>query len=259
MTSRLSGRVAIVTGAGRGIGRAIALALAKEGASLIVYDFDVASAAAVVKEIETLGVKGAAAGGDIGKKADAERLVRAAVDDFGELDILVNNAGIVRDLSLFKMAEGDWDDVVDTCLKGTFLCSQAAAFVMSDMAKKEQEAGVALKARKIINLTSGAAIRGNPGQANYCAAKAGVIGLTKSMARELARYNILVNAIAPLAWTRPLESMSEQWKRAMLARVPLGRFGDPERDIAPVATFLASDDANFITGQVIIVNGGLDM
>jgi len=259
MGDRLKNRVAVVTGAGRGLGRAISLAFAKEGATVVINDIDAAPAQQVLQEVQALGSRGLVVAGDITQKSGAEGLIKTAAQNCGGLDIMVNNAGIMRDLSIFKMTEKDWDDVVDICLKGSFLCSQAAAFVMSDLAKNEKEAGGEIRARKIINVTSGSGIRGNPGQANYSSAKAGIIGLTKSMAKELARYNILVNAIAPLAWTRLTQSMSEDLKKAFLARVPLGRMGDPEKDIAPVVAFLASADADYITGQVIVCSGGQDM
>jgi len=256
---RLKDKVAVVTGSGRGLGRAIALAFAREGASIVVNDIDVEPAQEVTKEIEKLGGKAVYIVSDLRVKAEAERTIQAAIDNFGKLDILVNNAGITRDLPMYKMSEQDWDDVLNICLKAAFFCTQAAANQMTQLAKKEKEAGKEPKARKIINLTSGSGIRGNPGQANYSSAKAGLIGLTKSNAKELARYNILVNAIAPSAWTRMTLEMSEEWKKAYVAKIPLGRVGDPEKDIAPVAVFLASADSDYITGQVIVASGGLDM
>ncbi|MEW6033714.1 MAG: glucose 1-dehydrogenase [Chloroflexota bacterium] len=259
MGTRLKDRVAVVTGAGRGIGRAVTLALAREGAAVVVNDIDPVPALEVVKEIEAVGARGLALVADIKQRAEAERLMKAAIDSFGRLDILVNNAGITRDLSLFKMQEKDWDDVLNICLKAAFFCTQAAASHMAAQAKQEKDGGREVSARKIINVTSGSGIRGNPGQANYSSAKAGLIGLTKAMAKELARYNILVNAIAPVAWTRITQQMSEELQKAFLTRIPLGRFGDPEKDIAPVVLFLASDDANYITGQVVVVSGGQDM
>ncbi len=255
---RLDGRVVAVTGGGRGIGRAICLAFAKEGARVVVNDVDIEPANEVAKEIEKLGQKAVVVQADVRYRDQAQRIVDAAIDNFGKIDIMVNNAGTTRDLALHRMTEKDWDDVVDIALKGSFNCTQAVAGQMVEQAKKELQGGEAA-ARKIINLTSGSGVRGNPGQANYSSAKAGVIGLTKATAKELARYNILVNAICPFAATRITDGMSDELKEAFTKRVPLGRWGDPEKDIAPVVVFLASDDANYITGQVIIVSGGLDM
>ena len=259
MEQRLKDKVAVVTGAGRGLGRAIALAFAREGASLVVNEIDSEAVQGVIKDIETLGIRVVPAIADLRRKHEAEKVIQSAIDNFGQLDILVNNAGITRDLALYKITEQDWDDVLDICLKGAFFCTQAAANQMVALAKKEKTEGNEPTARKIINLTSGSGIRGNPGQANYSSAKAGIIGLTKSNAKELARHNILVNALAPVAWTRMTLDMTDDLKKAFVARVPLGRLGDPEKDIAPAAVFLASDDANYITGQVLVVSGGMDM
>jgi 3-oxoacyl-[acyl-carrier protein] reductase len=259
MGERLKNKVAVVTGAGRGLGRAISLAFAREGASLVINEIDAEALQEVTKELAAIGTRAVPVIADIRRKAEAEKVIQSAVGDLGGLDILVNNAGITRDLALHKMTEQDWDDVLDICLKAAFFCTQSAAKHMVARAKQEREEGKEPTPRKIINITSGAGIRGNPGQANYSSAKAGLIGLTKSTAKELARYNILVNAIAPLAWTRITMGMSEELKKAFLARVPLGRIGDPERDIAPAVVFMASDDANYITGQVLVVSGGQDM
>lgn len=255
MCQRLKGKTAFVTGGGRGIGKAICLAFAKEGANVVVNDVDLEPVNEVVKEIESMGAKALAFKADVRSKQEVEGMVTAAVDKFGKIDVLVNSAGILRDMAMWKMTEQDWDDVVDISLKGTFICTQAVSNHMIAEARKERDAGKQPTARKIINLTSGAGIRGNPGQANYSAAKAGIMGLTKANAKEFARYNILVNALCPAAITR----MTESIQQILLERIPLGRIGDPEKDIAPVAVFLASDDANYMTGQVIPVNGGMDM
>jgi 3-oxoacyl-[acyl-carrier protein] reductase len=255
MGDRLNDKVAIVTGGGRGLGKAFCLALAKEGANVVLSDVDMEPAGEVVKEIEKLGGKAAAVKADVRSKGDVEGMLNAAVSNFGGVDTLVNNAGITRDLPMRKMEEKDWDDVIDICLKGSFVCTQLISGYMTRQARKEKEEGKEVPCRKIINVTSGAGIRGNAGQTNYSSAKAGIMGLTKASAKELARNNITVNAICPAALTRMTEEMIE----ALIQRIPMGRLGDPEKDIAPLVVFLASDDANYITGQVIPVNGGMDM
>jgi len=255
MCQRLSGKVAIVTGGGQGLGRGFSLAFAREGADVVVNEVDMDSAQKVVKEIEGLGARALAVKADVRSKAEVDAMVKATLDQFGRIDVLVNNAGITRDMAMYKLTEKDWDDVLDICLKGTFVCTQSVTGYMVAEARKAQEGGKPAPCRKIINLTSGAGVRGNPGQANYAAAKAGIMGLTKATAKEFARYNILINALCPVALTRMTQAMKENFE----SRVPLGRLGDPEKDIAPAAVFLASDEANYITGQTIGVNGGLDM
>lgn len=255
MCQRLKDKVAIVTGGGRGLGKAFCLVFAREGAKVVVNEVDIETAEAVVKEIEAAGGKAMAVKADVRNHQEVDAMVKTTLGKFGTIDILVNNAGIARDMAMFRMTEKDWDDVVDISLKGAFLCTQAVTSVMVAEARKAKEEGKEVPARKIINLTSGSGVRGNPGQANYSAAKAGIMGLTKSNAKELARYNILVNALCPVALTRITEPMQEDFAK----RIPLGRVGDTEKDIAPAAVFLASDEANYITGQVIAVNGGLDM
>lgn len=255
MCQRLKGKVAIVTGGGQGLGRGFCLAFAKEGADVVITEVDMDSAQKVVKEIEGLGARAFAVKADVRSKPEMDGVVKAALEKFGSVDVLVNNAGITRDMAMYKMTEKDWDDVLDICLKGSFVCTQAVTGYMVAEARKAQEAGKPAPCRKIINLTSGAGVRGNPGQANYAAAKAGIMGLTKANAKEFSKYNILINALCPVALTRMTEAMKANFE----SRVPLGRLGDPEKDIAPVAVFLASDDANYITGQTIGVNGGLDM
>ena len=258
MVERLKDKVAIVTGGGRGIGAGVSVVFAKEGASVVVADVDIEPAKEVVRRIEDRGGQAIAVKADVRSRREVGEMVNAAIDKFGKTDILVNNAGILPTGAaavLHRMAEKDWDDAVDVTLEGSFNCTQAVAGYMVPQAKKAREEGKPIPARKIINLASGAGIRGEAGQAAYCAAKAGIMGLTKSNVKELARYNILVNAISPAALTM----MSESAKEDLEKRIPLGRVGDPERDIAPLAVFLASDEANYITGQVIPVDGGLDM
>jgi len=247
MERHLENKVAVVTGSGRGIGRAIAIRFAQEGAKVIVNDIDKDVAEEVVKEIKNKGGQAGAAVGSVAKREEAQKIIKAAVDNFGRIDILVNNAGIIRDAMLLRMTEEQWDEVIDCHLKGTFNCTQAAANYMKDQ-----------KSGKIVNITSWAGLYGNIGQANYCAAKAGIIGLTKSNAKELARYNINVNIIAPAAMTRMVESIPEQIRNQMVQMVPLRRFAEPE-EMAPAIVFLASEGANYITGQVLCVDGGMSM
>jgi len=247
MEKHLENKVAVITGSGRGIGRAIALRFAEEGAKVVVNDIDRDVAEEVVNEIKQRGGEAVVAVGSVANREEAQNIIKAAVENFGRIDILVNNAGIIRDALLLKMTEEQWDEVINCHLKGTFNCTQAAANYM-----KEQKSG------KIINITSWAGLYGNIGQANYCAAKAGIIGLTKSNAKELARYNINVNAIAPAAMTRMVESIPEQIRNQMLQMIPLRRFAEPE-EMGPAVVFLASDAANYITGQVLCVDGGMSM
>ena len=244
---RLDGKVAIITGSGRGLGRGFALNMSKEGASVVVNDVD-DSANQVVTEIESSGGKAAALMGGVGTKEVAEQLVDIAVNKFGKLDILVNNAGIIRDAMLHKMEEKQWDDVITVHLKGAFLNTQAA---VKHMIANQ------IKGR-IINITSSAGLYGNIGQANYSAAKAGLLGLTKSNARELVRYGICVNAVAPAAQTNMTDSMPEKVRemfyKQLAAMSTIQRMGQPE-DVAPTVLFLASDDSYFVTGQVICAMG----
>lgn len=242
----LAGKVAIVTGGGRGIGLAIARALADDGASVVVSGRDAARLDAAVKELEALGGATLAIAADAAKREDVDRLVEATRERFGRIDVAVNNAGITRDQLLVRMKDDDWDQVLDTNLRGVFLMTRAVGKVMM-----RQKSG------RIINIASTAGAMGNPGQVNYSAAKAGVIGLTKAAARELAHWNILVNAVAPgLIETDMAAAIPAEAREAMLQQVPLKRIGQG-REVAEVVRFLAGEGASYITGQTIHVNGGL--
>lgn len=248
--SRLDGKVAVVTGSGKGIGESIVKRFAKEGANVVVNARNAESVARVVREINSLGCgKAVGCAGDVSKKEDAERLINTAVKEFGRIDVLVNNAGFTRDNWLVKMSEEEFDSVVAVHLKGTFLCTQAAVIVMM-----EQKKG------SIINVTSRAGIKGNIGQANYSAAKAGIIGITKTLALELGkRYGITVNAVAPAAWTEMTLKVPENVRPAMLDNRALGRMADLEKnpdELTGIFVLLASDEGTYITGQVISADGG---
>jgi 3-oxoacyl-[acyl-carrier protein] reductase len=244
----LAGRVAVVTGASRGIGLAIARLLAEDGASVVVSGRDADRLDAAAKQLEGLGGGALAVVADAARREDADRLAAAARERFGRIDVLVNNAGITRDQLLVRMKDDDWDQVLDTNLRGVFLMTRAVAKVMM-----RQRGG------RIVNISSTAGAMGNAGQVNYSAAKAGVIGLTKAAARELAHWNILVNAVAPgLVDTDMAAAIPGEAREALLGQVPLKRMGSP-REIAEVVRFLAGDGAAYITGQAIHVNGGLYM
>lgn len=242
-------KTALVTGASRGIGRAIALALASKGFAVALnYAGSHDAAEAVKKEIENAGGKAFTVQGDVSKSEDVDRIFKTVKDEFGGLDVLVNNAGINRDALLIRMKESNWDDVIATDLKSDFLTTKAAAAMM--MRKRKGS---------IINISSVVGIMGNIGQANYAAAKAGVIGLTKACAKEMAARNIRVNAVAPgFIETAMTDGIPEKIREGMIASIPMGRMGQPE-DIARAVCFLASDDASYITGQVLVVDGGLVM
>ncbi len=242
-------KTALVTGASRGIGRAIALALASKGFAVALnYAGSHDAAEAVKKEIEDAGGKAFTVQGDVSKSEDVDRIFKTVKDEFGGLDVLVNNAGINRDALLIRMKESNWDDVIATDLKSDFLTTKAAAAMM--MRKRKGS---------IINISSVVGIMGNIGQANYAAAKAGVIGLTKACAKEMAARNIRVNAVAPgFIETAMTDGIPEKIREGMIESIPMGRMGQPE-DIARAVCFLASDDASYITGQVLVVDGGLVM
>jgi len=241
-------KVAAITGASRGIGRSIALFLAGEGAKVVASARNSAELEKLVAEIKEKGGEAIAVAGDVAVTADADRLVDAAVAAYGRLDILVNNAGITRDGLLLRMKDEDWDAVLNVNLKGAFLCTRAAAKVMS-----KQRYG------RIINISSVVGEMGNAGQANYCASKAGLLGLTKAVARELARRNVTVNAVTPgFIVTDMTEALPEKTREELASQIPLGRLGDAE-DIAHAVLFLASDGAGYVTGQVLGVNGGMYM
>lgn len=245
----LTDKVALVTGASGGIGRSVSIALAKAGADVVInYSGNLAKAEEVQKEVEALGRKAMVIKADISSADEVSAMMKAAVKSFGKIDILVNNAGITRDASLLMMKEEDWDAVLNTNLKGVFLCTKVAAKLML---KK--------KYGRIINIASVVGLIGNAGQANYSAAKAGVIGLTKTAARELAARSITVNAVAPgFIQTKMTDVLPEEVKSSMLSQVPLARLGTPD-EVADAVVFLASDRASYITGQVISVNGGMVM
>jgi 3-oxoacyl-[acyl-carrier protein] reductase len=242
----LQGKVAIVTGGSMGIGHAIALDLAAHGADVAInYRKHADEANAVVAEIEKMGRRGLAVQSDVASFADAQRMVDTVREKFGRLDILVNNAGINRDGVVWKMTESQWDEVLDTNLKGCFNYIRAAAPVF-----KEQGAG------KIVNITSINGLRGKFGQSNYSAAKAGIVGLTKAVARELGKFSVNVNAVAPgLIETDMMKEAPQDVKDKALAEIVLGRLGAPE-EVAHTVTFLCSDYARHITGEVIKVDGG---
>jgi 3-oxoacyl-[acyl-carrier protein] reductase len=245
----LEGKAALVTGASRGIGREIALELARNGANVAVnFSGSEAKANEVVDEIKKLGKDAFAIKCDVSNSEEVATMVKETIDRFGKLDILVNNAGITRDNLLMRMKEDEWDDVININLKGVFLCTKAVSRQMM-----KQRNG------RIINIASIVGAMGNAGQANYVAAKAGIIGLTKTTAKELASRNITVNAIAPgFITTDMTDQLPEDVKAEMMKQIPLARLGEP-KDIAKMTAFLASDDSSYVTGQTLHINGGMYM
>ncbi|MBC8080678.1 MAG: 3-oxoacyl-[acyl-carrier-protein] reductase [Gorillibacterium sp.] len=245
----LLGKTAIVTGASRGIGRAIAVTLAEAGADVVVnYSGSEEAALETVKLIEAFGRRALAVRANVSDSAQVEDMIKQTITAFGQIDILVNNAGITRDNLLMRMKEEEFDDVIAVNLKGVFNCMKAVTRTMM-----KQRSG------RIVNISSVVGTLGNPGQANYVASKAGVIGLTKSAARELASRNITVNAVAPgFIVTDMTEKLPEDAKVQLTERIPLAKLGQPE-DVAKVVRFLVSDDATYITGQTIHVDGGMYM
>ncbi|MFE8699042.1 3-oxoacyl-[acyl-carrier-protein] reductase [Cytobacillus sp. FJAT-54145] len=246
---KLEGKAALVTGASRGIGREIALELARQGANIAVnYAGSEARALEVVDEIKALGRDAFAIQCDVSNAEAVSEMVKQTIENFGSLDILVNNAGITKDNLLMRMKEEEWDDVININLKGVFLCTKAVTRQMM-----KQRSG------RIINISSIVGVSGNPGQANYVAAKSGVIGLTKTTAKELSSRGITVNAVAPgFITTDMTDKLTDEIKAEMLKQIPLAKFGEP-KDIANVVVFLASEDSRYMTGQTLHVDGGMVM
>ena len=245
---KLEGKNALITGAAQGIGKTVALLLAREGANVAVSDINADLAAETSREIEALGRKSLAIQGNVADFKNTEDMMASVVEKLGSIDILVNNAGITRDTLLLRMKEEDWDAVINVNLKGTFNCTKAAVKYMS-----KQRSG------KIVNIASIVGLMGNVGQANYAASKAGVIALTKTTAREFAARGVNVNAVAPgFIATAMTDAIPEKAKNELNAQIPMGRLGTPD-DVAEAVLFLSSGASEYITGQVLSVNGGMYM
>ena len=248
MSGRLDGRVAVVTGGAKGIGRAIARGLASEGAKIVISGRDQAALEATRAALHGEGAEAIAVPADVSKAADAEALCTKTLEAYGKAEILINNAGITRDNLVLRLTEEDWDKVLDTNLKGSFLCIRAFAKPMI-----KQRWG------RIVNVSSVVGLMGNPGQANYVASKAGLVGLTKAVAKELSSRHITVNAVAPgFIETAMTGDLPEKVREGLKAQIPLGRLGSPE-DVAHAVAFLCSEEASYITGQVLSVDGGMRM
>ena len=248
MSKKLEGKVALVTGGAQGIGRAIALLFAREGAKVGISDINIEKARETCREVESLGREGLAIGGNVAEAREAEAMVHQTVEKFGRLDILVNNAGITRDQVLLRMKEEDWDLVFSVNLKGAFHCTKAA---LRPFLKQ--------KGGKVVNIASVTGQMGNAGQANYAASKAGIIGFTKSIAREYANRNIQVNAVAPgFIDTAMSQAIPQRDREFLIKQIPMERLGTPE-EVAEAVLFLCSPAANYVTGQVLNVNGGMYM
>ncbi|MDI6800686.1 MAG: 3-oxoacyl-[acyl-carrier-protein] reductase [Thermodesulfovibrionales bacterium] len=244
----MQGHAAIITGGGRGIGKAIAESLAKKGVNIAVIDVNMDIAQETSAELQKLGIKSVALKADVSNSADVSNIFESAVKEFGKVEILINNAGITKDGLLLRMREEDWDAVININLKGTFLCSKEAVKAMS-----KQRYG------RIVNIASVVAFMGNFGQANYSASKAGIMGLTKTIAKEYASRGITANAVAPgFITTAMTDALPDNVKQEMLKAIPMNRFGTVE-DVAAAVAFLASPESGYITGQVIHVNGGMYM
>jgi 3-oxoacyl-[acyl-carrier protein] reductase len=242
----LSGKVALVTGSGRGIGRAIALKLASAGAAVIINDKTLPSAQGVVDEIKAQGGEGLAIAANVSLATEVNSMVDQAIAAYGHIDILINNAGITRDQILLRMTDAEWDDVLNIDLRSVFLCTRA---VLKPMIKERKG--------RIVSIASIVGLMGNAGQANYAAAKAGIIGFTRSVSKEVASRGITANAVAPgFIETEMTAKLSEKQKQDLMSRIPLGYLGTPQ-DVAEVVAFLASDEARYVTGQVLAIDGGM--
>jgi 3-oxoacyl-[acyl-carrier protein] reductase len=244
----MNGHTAVVTGGGRGIGKAISIALAKKGVNIVVVDVNEDIAKETASELQGYGIKSIAIKADVSNSSDVATIFENAVKTFGKVEILVNNAGITKDALLLRMKEEDWDQVININLKGTFLCSKEAVKIMSKN-----------RYGRIVNIASVVAFMGNPGQANYSASKAGIVGLTKTIAKEYASRGITVNAVAPgFITTAMTEALPDNVKQEMLKAIPMNKFGTVE-DVANAVLFFSLPESGYITGQVIHVNGGMYM